>query len=351
MFDHAELGARSPAAGRTFFAILALVTVIPLVTLPFFTAGIPPRYVEPVMGAWVLTGFGHVTATLWFAADTEYRGVVLSHRWRMIFSLAIVPLVLGTMAITKVNQGGILFALFWFWPAHHYNRQNLGILAFAAAHDRAGPLPRQVHWLLNLTTVAGGIDMAVMPSIYPRGLPGVPGMPPEVAYYGHGIAALLFIAAAAVLVQLVATNAAVRRSRTLLVFLVLSTVYYLPGLIGSSDITAFWPIAMAHGAQYLVIMSITAGRSRRGLPGFTGMALATIALGSAGYLMIGVPWQAMYSGVAIWHFLADAKLWRLRDPEVRGIVHRRFDFIFTAPARLAPASALMPPGAWLRGSR
>jgi hypothetical protein len=37
-------------------------------------------------------------------------------------------------------------------------------------------------------------------------------------------------------------------------------------------------------------------------------------------------------GVVVWHFLADARLWRLRDPSVRVIVRRRFDFLFVPPS-------------------
>ena len=53
---------------------------------------------------------------------------------------------------------------------------------------------------------------------------------------------------------------------------------------------------------------------------------------------LGLGWIAMQQvfvqasiGFTIWHFLADARVWRLSDPLARSIVRPRFDFVFGPP--------------------
>jgi hypothetical protein len=91
----------------------------------------------------------------------------------------------------------------------------------------------------------------------------------------------------------------------------------------------FWPYAMAHGAQYLIIMGVSAGRSPQGLAGLVLFMAIAYGLGLVAFLTTSsVPWAAAYTGIVMWHFLVDARLWRLRDANVGAIVKRRFDFVF-----------------------
>jgi hypothetical protein len=86
-------------------------------------------------------------------------------------------------------------------------------------------------------------------------------------------------------------------------------------------------------------MGVTSRRSRAGWRGFGAFAAIAVALGLAVHGAPGIVWAQAYTGVVVWHFLADARLWRLRDPEVRAIVRRRFDFLFSVPR---PATAPLP---------
>lgn len=159
----------SPTAhlsGTLFFSALALVTILPLAILPFGNALMPQGSGAFMLGLWVVTGFGHVMSTLWFALDDEYQPMIAAHRSRMITSLAVLPLGLAFVVVALPAVANWVIAAYWIWQAHHYNRQNYGVMAFAAAHDGTGPLPRQIQWVMHLTTCAGGVIMATMPGIY-----------------------------------------------------------------------------------------------------------------------------------------------------------------------------------------
>ena len=53
-----------------------------------------------------------------------------------------------------------------------------------------------------------------------------------------------------------------------------------------------------------------------------------MVFGAVAVTMNNAPWAQIYTGVVMWHFLVDARLWRLRDPAVREIVRARFAFVF-----------------------
>jgi hypothetical protein len=313
---------------------LALATAIPLVVLPFYGLShwiAPMPLLASVFAVWILTGYGHVMSTVWFGADPDYRPVVRAHRWRILGSLAVIPTVMGALTIASTSVSAWLYAGFLAWQAHHYSRQNYGILSFAAVDERLGPLPRQISLIINLTSAAGAIGMVLMPTIYPVGLPRLPFLTHQVAAFGRIAAIGCFVAAAVLIVRLLITEPRLRGSPRVVLFLGLSWAFFLPGLLSGAAQMTFWPYAMAHGAQYLIIMGITSRRSPRGWFGFGLFAAGAVVLGALVVHPPGIAWIQAYTGVVIWHFLADARLWRLRDPAVRAIVSRRFDFLFGRP--------------------
>jgi hypothetical protein len=325
---------------RSFFAALAVATAAPLIAMPLYAmvpALAPAPLATIVVALWVLTGYGHVLSTLWFGADPDYAPVVKANRWRMVVSLAVIPAAAGGIALADPRASAWLYAAFLVWQAHHYNRQNFGILSFAAARDRTGPLPRDIGVILNVTTVAGALGMVTLPTIYPRGLPLLPFQTGPEVLTGRWLAAACFIVAAGLVARLLWREERLRRSPTVLVFLGLSFVFFLPSLLAGAPQAAFWPYAMAHGAQYLVIMGITSKRAPHAWPRIAGVAAIAAGLGAAAFRLPRIVLAQTYMGVVVWHFLADARLWRLRDPAVRAIVRNRFDFLF-APRPLADES-------------
>jgi hypothetical protein len=281
-----------------------------------------------VLVVWVLAAYFHVLSTLWFGADPDYDTVVANHRWRMIGALAVIPATMGVVAVADRSASAWLYAAFLVWQAHHYSRQNYGILSFAAAHDALGPLPRDVGVILNLTTAAGALGMVTLPTIYPRELPLLPFHMATPVFVARWIALGCFALAAGVMARLLWRNARLRRSPTVVLFLGLSGVFFLPSLAAGAPQAAFWPFALAHGAQYLVIMSVTAWRAPHAWTRIAGVTVAATGIGAAAFQLPKLVLVQAYTGVVIWHFLADARLWRLRDTAVRTIVRRRFDFLF-----------------------
>lgn len=321
------------ARRRSFFLALALATAVPLLGLPLYglshwTAPMP--VLASVMAVWIVTGYGHVMCTVWFGADPDYRTVVRDNRPRILLSLAVVPAVMAALAIASTVVSAWLYAGFLAWQAHHYSRQNYGLLSFAAVNDRSVPLPRLVSLIINVTSAAGAIGMITMPTIYPVALPRLPFITPEVASWARIGEIGCFIAAALLIAWLLITDRRLRGSPMVLLMLALSWAFFLPVLLPGAAQMTFWPYAMAHGAQYLIIMGVTSRRSPRGWIGFGLFAASAVVLGAIVFHPPGIVLIQAYTGVVIWHFLADARLWRLRDPAIRAVVSRRFDFLFGA---------------------
>jgi hypothetical protein len=338
----AEAAAFPPIAparlqSRRFFTALAAATAAPLISLPLFAVFAPAlaqgALTSLILVLWVITGYGHVLSTLWFGADPDYVPVLKAHRWRMIASLAVIPLAVGALAMADRLLSAWLYSAFLAWQAHHYNRQNYGVLSFAAAHDGLGQLPPEIGTILNLTTVAGALGMVTLPTIYPRGLPLLPFQTHAVVLGARWIAAACVVAAIIAILVMLARNQRLRRSPTVVLFLGLSSVFFLPSLLPGAPQVSFWPYAMAHGAQYLVMMGITSSRATHAWTRIAGVAVAATGLGAAAFQLPKLFLVQGYMGVVVWHFLADARLWRLRDPMVRAIVRRRFDFVFSSQTR------------------
>lgn len=315
-------------AGATFFIALALVTALPLILLPLSGLTFDSEVNSTLLTLWIVTGLGHVMSTVWFGLDADYASIISAHRARMITALAALPLGTAVLVMSFPILANWAIAAYWVWLAHHYNRQNYGIMAMASAHDEVGALPKQINWVLHLSTCGGAIIMVTMPGIYIQGAttPDAIAMIDIAAW--KTVAAVFLASAAALALYLVARHKTLRSSATVLLFLGLSIVFYLPGLGRASPFTTFWPYAMAHGAQYLLIMAVTARQSQRGAMGLAIFLAIIFGLGFLAYAMVGVPWAALYTGVVMWHFLVDARLWRLRDPAVRTIVRDRFNFVF-----------------------
>lgn len=329
---------------KLFFASLAAVTALPLLFAPVLAAVHTSQEAPAWLYlCWVPAGYGHVLSTLWFSADPDYAPIRRTYPWRMTWALVAIPLALAAVTWMSPVVSALLYALYLPWQAHHYSRQNFGLLSFAAAHEGTGKLPAEVGLMLHLTTAAGAVAMVAMPSIYPRGLPVSSLLDGQVGRIAHLASIGFLVAAAGVLIKVLLSHPRLRRAPTVLAFLILSWAFYLPALLPGAPMLAFWPYAMAHGAQYLIFMSVTSARSRFGAVGLAGLWGGALGLGAVAWMAPGPVLAQAYTGVVIWHFLADARLWRLSDPAVRQVVRDRFDFAFGArPATAAPGLAAVP---------
>jgi hypothetical protein len=111
-------------------------------------------------------------------------------------------------------------------------------------------------------------------------------------------------------------------------------VYALPGQYGAAA------VGVAHSCQYALIVGCMAATRHPASPRMWTLPLAALALvyltlyaaldlavinSSAHMLAAAV---TAWMSITVWHFIADADLWRLSRPFQRGAVRERLPFLF-----------------------
>jgi hypothetical protein len=334
-----ELKTGNAPEAALLFGALAAVTLAAMLFVPLIGAHMNAGGSPFLWSALMVLSYGHVGTTAWFGADPDYGPVVAAHRWRMLGSLVALPIAMATIGLAIPGAVGWIFAAYIVWQAHHFNKQNYGLIALAAVHDRAGKLPQEIGTVLMFTTFAGATGMVLAQGIFPNASPPAFLLDPTVRWVGRGFAIGCLGVAAVAASLAIRRHAALRRSPWTLLFLGLMFAFYLPSLGTGPGTSTFWPFIIAHGLQYLTMMLVTA----RNAPRRAGGAVAVVALA------LGFGWVGSragtpiltnaFTGIFMWHFLADARLWRLRDPQIRILVARRFAFVFprvVQPTIVAP---------------
>lgn len=313
MSNIADTAATAQRTQSIFFVALGMATAVPLLGLGF---GIELFHRDttsmltallPIIAA---TGVGHVAATAFFYADPDFGKLIREDRQRFLLwpFLAMV----ACYAAFSVNSAvwTVVSTLFFVWQLYHYQRQNYGVIAFAAQSGGFGRLPKAMNLMLNLG-VAGAVCALVDRSI--------------------GIA--VFAGSTAVLVYMLLTDPRLRRNARVLCFTLLGWAFFLPTLVSSDHLVSFWSYAIAHGAQYLIFLAVLSTGHRFAVVGpviLIGISVATWMVFDR--LANAPATAAIYVGIVMAHFLIDAKLWRLREPTQRGLIRERFAFIFGHPA-------------------
>lgn len=334
------------AAKRGLFTLgLLLCTWIPMA---FFltvgslaTAGTGTRTTKAVLI--FLSGI-HVPATALLYGDRAFRPLVVANKARYIY-----------LPLAMIVGSGLVFALggrgaqayfwlaFWAWQAYHYGRQNVGLYALAGTAGGWRP-QRAERRVLELATVCGilGTFKTLGMEISPAYLHGV-----FDALYRVGAVGFILVLLLAVPVYL-ANRTPFSWSRT--AFFVTLTVFFLPIFLSSGMDGAFLSYAIAHGVQYLLIMTalcldVGLTEGRRGVSGrmliLPAVALVIALVGfqadlqHVGWirsdpLLLGLAdlLLGMSLGCTLAHFVIDAGAWRLSLPPVRHYLTRRFSFLF-----------------------
>ena len=305
---------KSRLSERAFFLSLMLATAAPLLWLGF---GVPLSHkstgglTAALMPVIALTGIGHVGATAFFYFDREAVELISRNRLRFFLYPAIAAG--GCLAASWASSSlwSVVLIAFLAWQFYHYQRQNYGLIAFAAQSSGGGKLPRELTWMLNLGAAAAVVRLTSTSE----------------AALVLGIA--LFFGSTLMFVELLRSLISRRENWLVLTFETLGWLFFLPSLISTDRLIGFWSYAIAHGAQYLIFMVVISGNRRRGLIG-----LALFALAFAAVFIVFVKLNAsgagfaVYTGLVMGHFMIDAKVWRLREPLQRQIIGERFGFIF-----------------------
>jgi hypothetical protein len=306
---------------RIFFGALALVSVLPLAG-PWLTS--PTLLIIPAAANMI--GFAHVGSTAFLYVDDELRPVARRYFWHFTGALLVVPLGCLALSLIAPTIAGLGVVAFIAWNLHHFQRQNYGLIALAAASTGFGKLPVRLNRMMNLVSLAACIALLALP-----------GAEPGFKFAMRTGGTLIYILAGLEFILLLQSEPRLIANRRVLFFTILGFVFYLPALLLGDMLAAFWSYGLAHAAQYLVMGGVFSAGSTRRLAGFA----TWLVLGLFGFAFLMVVradalFWPFWIGLTICHFLVDARAWRLREEPQRSIVRRRFSFLF-APA--APVTA------------
>jgi hypothetical protein len=351
-----------PLARRWLCATVALTAGAFVIAVAFAPSG----SAAPDRGlAWVLFAgsSAHVASTGWLYALRDVRSFAASHPWRFI-RVPVLLVIAGAAAAATLTPAAMTWLLlpFFGWQFFHFAKQNLGLTALAAKAAGAPPLRAAERRALIGSGLAGICALMARPALLQ--LPVDPGLG---ALFPLSVA-VMAAAAAAGLILLARRNPA-QRPRGFCVMYLMGLFFSVPVFVFASPYAAVGGMTIAHGLQYLLLVSLVAagdpgpgqgGRARGGGGGgegggwcggaFLGLgqggrALRLAALGNVAllggaalavtsHLHSGGPAVRLlfgaYLGAVMAHFVVDAGLWRLRDPLARAFLARRLPYLMGA---------------------
>ena len=317
---------------RALAALLA-VSWLPLLGLPLLATTEWPFRQSLLIGLAVFVGgVAHVASTAALYADADARRLMRSMPGRFVaLPTAVLLLTLAAVAWGRLLPPGTdlvmgLFLVHLVWLYWHYQRQNWGLLSFAAAGS-GQRLPRLALPVLMLPPLAGGL--ATIPPLLVDGLgrplptavqPLLPGL--------HSLGSLVYGVAAVAMLALVLRHRSLFSQPWVALFAATSFGFFLPAMLVQQLDHAFWSYAIAHGLQYLLMLCLVSGGARR--PGLALVALLLAALvGGWGLRRLAGHDALFVAGILLtWvHFLLDAKLWRLRESGPRQYLGQRLGWL------------------------
>jgi hypothetical protein len=338
----AEADQRSPRVGRTWLWATVALTACSLVTV---VALAPPAGATPVSAlSWLLfTGSSvHVASTGWLFVLPAVRDYARQHRLRCVWiPVGLIGVAAVAASMIRPAQFQWLLLAYFSWQFYHYQKQNIGMAALAAASGQTRPPSRLERHALVVAGLATIGALAADPVLL--------GLRVELneLWLRPAALAVFTIAVAAGVLALAARPRAARPAGFTAVYLT-SLLFGLPAFVFASPYAAVGGMTVAHGLQYLLLISLIAseGQNARSSRLVRLALLANIALiggallsaashlhnsSQAGRLIFGA-----YLGVVMAHFVIDAGIWRMRDPLARQFVTESVPF-------LTPASAVRLP--------
>jgi len=322
---------------RRHLSALLIVTLLPLLGLPLLAQLQLPFHQSLVIGLAVfLGGVGHVASTMYFYADRDARSLMRGMKARFVLLplagvlFTIAAVVFGRRLGAADDQVLAIFFVHLVWLYYHYQKQNWGLLAFAAAGSGVR-LPRATMKLLMLPPLAGGL--ATFPQLLADGL-ALPTVPlaawlPQLRLLAWGVYGAAVLACAVLALR----HRALFARPWVAAFAGAGLLFFLPALlIGNLDY-AFWSYALAHGFQYLLMVGLVSRGARAPLGALAALVAATLIGGWVLHHLGGT--QALFvAGIGLtWvHFLLDARLWRMSEPGPRAFLRARLGHLLSPPA-------------------
>jgi hypothetical protein len=371
----------------------------------------PPAGAPPVQAlSWLLfTGSSvHVASTGALFVSPAARGYARQHLTRCLWVPA--GLVVATAcAAAIVSPAAFQWALlpYFGWQFYHYQKQNLGVAALAAAASRLPPLRRAERQALQVTAIATIGELIADPRLL--------GLRINVgADWLHSVATAVFVIAVAAGIAQLARRPREARPGGFTICYLTALLFGLPAFVFSSPYAAVGGMTVAHGLQYLLLVGLVTGgtstaRYTDGAKGASGAAVADSANGASGVrsadrvssarsandvtcaggasrahgasgasramrlaifgnvALIGGALLSTashlhnsspagravfgaYLGVVMAHFVIDAGLWRMRDPLARKFITGHLPYLVPARSQPPPPTGSSPQPTSLAGS-
>jgi hypothetical protein len=320
-----------PRGARAWLAATIAVTIAAAVAA---IALAPPGAAPAPEGLAFLLFVGssvHVASTAWFYTVPDVRAHMRTHKPRYLWwPLALMA---GAGAIALLVPRTTLYWLllpYFGWQFFHYQKQNLGIAALAAASRRLAPLGTAERRALTGAGLAGIAGLLARPSLLQLPVrPVLAIMFPlaEIAFAG-------FTGAGA---WCLARRSPAQRPAGFCAVYLMSLAFSLPVFLFTSPYAAVAGLTIAHGLQYLVLMGLLAaggprGARRMGLAALCNIALlGGAALAEASDQLAARPAVrvlfGLFLGAVMAHFVVDAGLWRMRDEFPRAFLRSRLPYL------------------------
>jgi hypothetical protein len=296
----------------------------------------------------------HVASTGWFYCAAEVRAHMHTHRGRYVWGP--LALITGAGAIALLLPQPVLDWLllpYFGWQFFHYQKQNLGIAALAAASRRVAPLTRGERRALTAAGLAAVSGLLARPAQLQLGVRPVlqPLFP---------VALLAFAVAVTAGCWCLSRRARSQRPASFCAVYLTSLAFGLPVFVFSSPYASVAGMTIAHGLQYLLLMSLVAAGGGRGRARILPLAaLANVALLGGAALSVASDQLAdtgpmrilfgVFLGAVMAHFVIDAGLWRMRADFPRAFLRARLPYLVPAAVPLAGPAAV--PGRPAAGGR
>jgi hypothetical protein len=341
----------SPATSRGATAWLVATIAVTVAAAVAAIALAPPGAAPAPEGLAFLLFVGssvHVASTGWFYTVPEVRAHMREQKPRYVWwPLALIA---GAGAIALLVPRAAIYWLllpYFGWQFFHYQKQNLGIAALAAASRRVTPLQTGERLALTGAGLAGITGLLARPSLLQ--LPVSP-----VLATLFPLATIAFASFVVVGTWCLARRNPAQRPAGFCAVYLMSLAFSSPVFLFTSPYAAVAGLTIAHGFQYLLLMALLAAGGpghRQPFQRTAGLAaLCNIALlGGAALSMAsdqasaGAGVRALFGlflGAVMAHFVVDAGVWRMREEFQRSFLRSRLPYLVPAGG---PTAAFRPP--------
>ena len=244
-----------PLARRWLWATVALTAGAFVIAAAFAPSG----SAAPDRGlAWVLFAgsSAHVASTGWLYTLRDVRSYAVSHPWRFI-RVPVLLMIAGAAAAVTLTPAAMTWLLlpFFAWQFFHFAKQNLGMTALAAKTAGAPPLQAAERRALIASGLAGICALMARPALLQLRVD-----PRLGALFPLSAAAMAGAVAAGVI--LLARRAPAQRPRGFCVMYLMGLFFSVPVFVFVSPYAAVGGMTIAHGMQYLLLVSLVAAAAR-----------------------------------------------------------------------------------------